>query len=115
MTSPAFLAHQFVTTLDRRDWPALRALLADDAAIHFVHDGRDFGADEWVEFNSSYPGHWSIVAEDIVATDTRAVVRARAFNEDAIFHFASFLTAAAGRITEVTEVWTDGHPNPMEE
>ncbi|MEZ5096481.1 MAG: nuclear transport factor 2 family protein [Nocardioides sp.] len=113
--TPASLAHRFADALDRRDWPALRALLADDCRIGFVHDGRTFGPDDWVAFNDDYPGRWSVVAEDIVATDDRAVLRARVFNEEALFHLASFLTVADGLITEVVEVWADGHASPTEE
>lgn len=115
MSSPAFIAHRFIVSIDSRDWPALRGLLADDARIEFVHDGKSFTADEWVAFNESYPGHWSFVAEDIVATDNRAVVRARVFDEDSLFHVASFLTIRDGLIRENTEVWADGHAAPTEE
>ncbi len=113
--TPAFLAHQFASALDRRDWPALRALLADDCRVELVHDGRTFGADEWVAFNADYPGRWSFVAEDIVVADGRAVVRARVFNEEAMFHVASFLSITDGLLHEVVEVWADGHASPTEE
>ena len=113
--SPATLAHRFADTLDRRDWAALRALLTDDCRIGFAHDGRTFGPDEWVAFNADYPGRWSVVAEDIVATDERAVVRARVFNDDSIFHVASFLAVTEGRIRDIVEVWADGHASPQEE
>ncbi len=115
MTTPATLAHRFADTIDRRDWRALRALLTDDCRIDLVHDGRAFGPDEWVAFNADYPGRWSFVAEDIVATGDRAVVRARVFNDEATFHVASFLAANDGRISEVVEVWADGHASPQEE
>ena len=36
------------------------------------------------------------VDEDIVVADGRAVLRARVFNEEALFHVASFLTVADG-------------------
>ena len=113
--TPAFLAHQFASTIDRRDWPALRALLADDCRVELVHDGRTFGADDWVEFNADYPGRWSFIAEDILVADGRAVVRARVFNEDATYHVASFLTVVDGLIREIAEVWADGHASAQEE
>lgn len=113
--TPAFLAHRFASAIDRRDWPALRALLADDCRVELVHDGRVFGADDWVGFNGDYPGRWSFVAEDIVVAEGRAVVRARVFNEEATFHVASFLTILDGLVTEITEVWADGHASAQEE
>lgn len=112
--TPAFLAHQFASTIDRRDWPALRALLADGCRVEMAHDGRTFGADEWVAFNDDYPGRWSFVAEDIVVADGRAVLRARVFDEEALFHVASFLTVADGLITQIVEVWADGHASATE-
>ena len=115
MTSAAFLAHQFVTAVDRRDWAALSALVDESCTVLFVHDNRRMNGAEWVALNADYPGRWSFVAEDIVATDTRAVVRARVFDEESTFHVASFLTVTDGRITDLTEVWADGHPAPTEE
>jgi hypothetical protein len=114
-TTPAYVAQQFAGTIDRRDWTGLRALLADEAVIEFVHDNRRFGADDWVEFNADYPGRWSYIAEDIVVGADRAVVRARVFDERTIFHVASFLTVADGLILAVTEVWADGHSSPQED
>lgn len=105
--TPAYLAHRFASTIDRRDWPALRALLSDDCRVELVHTGRVMGADEWVRFNEDYPGRWSFVAEDIVVAEGRAVLRARVFDEESTFHVASFLTVADGLIREVVEVWAD--------
>ncbi len=51
----------------------------------------------------------------VTSIDSRAVARARVFDEDATFHVASFLTVTDGRITDLTEVWADGHPAPTEE
>ncbi len=115
MTTPAYLAQQFAGTIDRRDWPGLRALLADDCVVELVHDGRRFGADDWVEFNADYPGRWSFIAEDFVVGGDRAVVRARVFDERALFHVASFLTVSDGLIHAITEVWADGHSSPQED
>ncbi len=114
-TTPAMVAHQFAGAIDRRDWEALRALLADDCEIEFVHDNRRFGPDEWVAFNSGYPGQWTFIAEDIVATEDRAVVRARVLNDTALFHAVSFLTVTDGLIHAVVEVWADGHASPQED
>jgi hypothetical protein len=115
MTSPAFVAHRFVKAIDRRDWDSLAALVDDSTTVHFVHDDKRMTGPEWVRFNADYPGRWSFVAEDVVATDVRAVVRARVFNDEATFHVASFLTVTDGRISDLTEVWADGHPAPTEE
>jgi ketosteroid isomerase-like protein len=113
--TPAVLAHQFANAIDRRDWAALGALLAPDCVVELVHHGRRFTGEDWVAFNADYPGSWSFVPEDIVATDDRAVVRARVFDADALFHVASFLTVVDGLISAVTEVWADGHASPTEE
>jgi len=113
--SPAAVAHRFAGLVDRRDWVGLEALLAEDCAVSFVHDGRVFTGTEWVAFNADYPGRWSFVAEDIVACDERAVVRARVFNDTATFHVASFLTVRDGLIHQIDEVWADGHAAPQED
>ena len=115
MTSAAFVAHQLVKAIDERDWDALASLVDESTTVLYVHDGRRMDGPGWVRFNADYPGRWSFVAEDIVATDTRAVVRARVFDEATTFHVASFLTVADGRITDLTEVWADGHPAAIEE
>ena len=115
MTSAAFVAHRLVKAIDERDWDSLSALVDASTTVLYVHDGRRMDGPEWMRFNADYPGRWSFVAEDIVATDTRAVVRARVFDEETTFHVASFLTVADGRITDLTEVWADGHPAAIEE
>ena len=112
---PGYLAHQLANVIDARDWDGLASLLAPDCTVRYVHDGSRFTGPEWVAFNAEYPGQWSFVAEGIVAAETRAVLRARVFNENAIFHVAAFLTAADGLINEIVEVWADGHSAPTQE
>jgi hypothetical protein len=104
---PAALARRYAATIDRRDWEALRALLADDCRVELLHSGEVFGPDEWVRFNADYPGEWRFAVEDAIAGDGRAVVRARVFDQETTFHVAVFLTLEGGLIREVTEVWTD--------
>jgi len=97
--------------IDAQAWDELRPLLHDDFRCRYVHTGEEFDADGWVRLNAEYPGFDHLVVEDLVGTRDRAVARCHVtgYVDGALAHFqvASFVTAAHGRISELTEVWTD--------
>ncbi len=113
MTAAAVL-DRFAEAIDARDWSALRGLLAPGFSASFVHTGQRFDAEEWVAFNSDYPGHWRFRWEDVVVAGDRGVGRARVSDDQQVFHVASFVTIdAEGLVSELVEVWTEGqHSGP---
>src|SRR6476619_6566456 len=53
--------------LEARDWPAARALLADDLVVELPATGERFtSADAFIAFNSHYPDGWSLEVQRVV-------------------------------------------------
>lgn len=114
---PEDLLHRLAAVIDAHDWAGLPALLDEGFRCELVHTGEVFDKDSWVRFNADYPGFERFVVVDCVASGDRAVGRARITGtvdgQPAEFAVATFLTARGGRITRLTEVWTDvGTPAP---
>ena len=94
-----------------REWDKIAGLLDPAVVVRYVHTGEVLDADAFVRANSDYPGEWRIDVEEIVGDGQRAASRARVYDDEQSFYVASFATTAGGRITEMTEVWTDtGQP-----
>lgn len=125
--------------IDARRWEDLPGLLHEDFACRYVHTGEQFGRDDWVRLNADYPGFDHLVIEDLVGAGDRAVARCHvtgdaaspetpadgsgaplvgsgAPGEERLLHFevATFVRVREGRITEMTEVWTDVAQTPPE-
>ncbi len=110
MTAAATLT-KFSDAIDRQDWPGLLTLLAPGFAGHYVHDGQRFDRDSFVAFNRAYPGSWRFRWVDVVDAGDRAVGRAEVADGTETYYVASFITVdTAGKITDLTEVWTDAVP-----
>lgn len=110
---------RFADAIATRDWDGLAALLAADFAARLVHTGETFDRDGFVAFNRDYPGPWTFALEDVVASGSTGVLRARVSAEPATYYVASFATLdESGSIVDLTEVWTDavatdgGRPHP---
>jgi len=98
-----------------RDWASLRSLLADDFSVTLLHTGEVFDAAGFVAFNSSYPGDWTYVRDEIVDGGDRAVLRSRTVVDGQTWHSASFGSVnQGGQLTQMVEVWTEAvapHPD----
>lgn len=126
------LLRQLCEHIDAHRWEDLPGLLHEDFVCRLVHTGEQFDGPTWVRFNAEYPGFDHLVLEDLVGAGDRAVSRCHvtghatpsakpaaspsAASEDALMHFevATFIRARAGRIVEMTEVWTDVAQTPPE-
>jgi DNA topoisomerase IB len=95
-----------------QQWDRLAELLDPGLAVYYVHTGEVLDLAGFVRGNADYPGRWLVDVEDLLGDGSRAVARARVYNEDQTFYVASFATEAGGRITELTEVWTDTGQEP---
>lgn len=97
--------------IEARRWGHLPALLHEGFVCRYVHTGEEFDRDGWVAVNADYPGFEHLVVEDLVGAGDRAVARCHVTGlvEGTLGHFevATFITAANGLVTEMTEVWTD--------
>jgi hypothetical protein len=112
-TAGALLA-SYAEAISGRDWPALRRLLADDAAVTLLHTGERHDADAFVAFNRDYPGEWVFHTDEVVDGGARGVLRAHTVVGDETYHVATFGSrGATGRLTDLVEVWTEAvAPHP---
>ncbi|SFF54037.1 nuclear transport factor 2 family protein [Blastococcus tunisiensis] len=110
MDAPALLA-RLCRLIDDRRWTDLTPLLHEDFECRYVHTSETFDRESWVRLNAEYPGFDHMVIHDLVGTDDRAAARCGVTGhvEGELVHFevATFVTARSGRISEMTEVWTD--------
>jgi hypothetical protein len=104
----------YAAAITAHDWPGLRALLADDATITFVHTGERLDPDGFVAFNRDYPAGWVFHRDEVVDGGVRAVLRARTEVGGATYHVATFGSLdQTGRLTDLVEVWTEAvAPHP---
>lgn len=104
--------------IDEHRWDDLPALLHDDFVCRYVHTGETFDRESWVRLNADYPGFDRMALEDLVASDERAAARChvtgQADGELVHFEVATFVAVRDGRISEMTEVWTDVAQTPPE-
>ncbi|MEP6797348.1 MAG: nuclear transport factor 2 family protein [Lapillicoccus sp.] len=112
MTSTPAL-RPFADAIDSQDWHTLRTLLAPGFHGVFVHDGRTFDADSFVDFQRAYPGRWRFEVVDHVEAGDRAVARSRVSDGEQVFHVATFATMVDGLITDLVEVWTEAATGPV--
>lgn len=113
------LLRDLCARIDAKSWTTLAELLHSDFVCSYVHTGETMNAAEWVRLNADYPGFERLELLDLVASGDRAVGRARIVGGPGgptqEFQVASFITARAGLIAELTEVWTDvGEAPPPE-
>jgi len=95
-----------------QQWDRISDVLDPDVRISYVHTGEVFDGEGFVRLNREYPGTWHVDVLDMVGDGQRAVSRARLRGGQETYWVASFATTRDGRITELTEVWTDGGQEP---
>lgn len=100
-----------MTAIDEKRWEDLEVFLHPDFVCQLVHTGESFDRDDWIRFNSDYPGFEHLKIEDLVAGPVEAACRSHVTgrNETGTQHFecASFARMRDGLIVRLTEVWTD--------
>lgn len=94
-------------TIQARDWPALRALLADGLQVHWWTSGERFdGADAFVEVQARYPEGWSVqLLESERLEDGRAFSLVRVDHPPHSFFATSIFRVDDGVITAIDEYW----------
>jgi hypothetical protein len=95
-----------------QQWDRISELLDPEVRISYVHTGEIFDRDGFIRLNRDYPGSWHVDVVDMVGDGYRAASRARVSDGPETFWVASFATTKDRRITELTEVWTDGGQEP---
>ncbi|HSI57477.1 MAG TPA: hypothetical protein VLA16_07970 [Ideonella sp.] len=102
--------HSLWALFQARDWAGARALLHDDATMHWVASGEHLlDADAIIKVNAIYPEGWSlhVISVDGLANgDVHSIVEVR-HGESRFFANSRFqLDAGPGRlIRQITEYW----------
>ncbi len=93
-----------------RDWPAMRALLADGCTMHWPCTRERFlNADAIVRVQAIYPEGWSIRIGEVVATVDGRVVSSVAVLHDGQTYFAHsvFVFGDDERVVRIDEHWSN--------
>ncbi|MFF2494725.1 nuclear transport factor 2 family protein [Agromyces sp. NPDC058064] len=113
---PATVIELLWARMQARDWPGVRALLADELVVDWYASlERIVGPENFVAVNAEYPEGWSIHVLSIVAEGDRVVSEVEVPHEGVgVFRAASFWTVHDGLVVEGREYWTTrgGDPAP---
>jgi len=105
--APLQVVESLWARLQARDWAGARALLHDDATLHWVTSGEHFDdADAIIRVNAIYPEGWTIrvIAVDAMANgDMHSIVEVT--HPPQRFFANSRFTLKAGRIRRISEHW----------
>ncbi len=105
------MMNRLAEVIDAHAWDELPDLLHEDFVCSYVHTEERFNRGMWVRLNADYPGFERFVLQDCIGGAARAAGRSHvtAHVGDTLQHFgvATFITLRAGRISEMTEVWTN--------
>lgn len=93
--------------MQARDWRGARALLHDDAVLHWWTSGeRIEGGDGIVRVNEAYPEGWTIHVLDVASRlDGRVQAWVRVDHPPQRFFATSLVTVVDGRIRTIDECW----------
>ena len=100
--------HAMWQRFEARDWAGARALLRDDAQLHWPTSGEHLlDADAAIRVQAIYPEGWRI---HVIAVDAMADGRVHSIVEvrhgsQRFFANSRFGFDEAGRISEITEYW----------
>jgi ketosteroid isomerase-like protein len=104
----------YVDVLERRDWPGLTALLAEDVVYEMPQTReRIRGRPAFVQFNMEYPGDWHLRVRRVVADGRLAAlwldVRVGAEEQDACVWVE---VGEHGLIGRITDFWPEPYDPP---
>jgi ketosteroid isomerase-like protein len=104
---PGQIVAELWSRIQARDWPGVRALLADDFLLEWPHDLILIrGPENYVELNRNYPEGWSIEVLRVVADGNSVVSEVRVPHPTVGPYYAlSFFEVEDGRITRGREYW----------
>jgi GNAT superfamily N-acetyltransferase len=104
---PVDVAHALWTRFQARDWAAARALLHDQAVVHWWASGETLhGADTFIAANAQYPEGWTIQVLDLAPMqDGRVLTQTRVNHPPQDFLASSLFRVRDGLIRRIDETW----------
>jgi ketosteroid isomerase-like protein len=105
-------ASDYVDALERRDWPRLTGLLAEDVVYELPQTReRISGRSAFLRFNIEYPGDWHLRLRRVVADGRTAALWLDVQEDGGQVDACVWLELSeAGRIARITDYW----PTPYE-
>lgn len=108
------VAADYVDSLERRDWPRLTGLLAEDVVYEMPQTReRIRGRSRFVQFNTEYPGDWHLRVRHLAADGRLAAlwldVRVATERQDACVWLE---VSEQGLITRITDYWPEPYEPP---
>ena len=114
MPDPVASVRALWDRFERRDWPAARRLLADDAVMTWMCSAERFhGGDAIIAVNAAYPEGWSIHVVDCVPLgDGRILSLVRVEHPPRCFFATSLFRIEQGLIRAIEEYWATAEAPP---
>lgn len=98
---------------DKRQFAEVAPLLADDFVCIWPQSKELIrGADNFIALNENYPGEWSINCKRVVDDGVQAVSEVELNYDGQVIYATSFFEFMDGRITKMTEHWSDPYEAP---
>ena len=109
------LCRSFFDAVLCQDPALLRKLFRKDAVIEWPCTNECFSRDEYIRANCEYPGEWDGEINSILPAAEQVVLITKVWSKDkcASFHCVSVLRIKNGKITALTEYWSDDEPAPQ--
>jgi len=99
----------YIESLERRDWPHVTSLLADDVVYEMPQSReRISGQARYLQFNIEYPGDWHLAVGRVVADGRQATLWVDARVGDDLEVACVWLELSQdGRIKRITDFWPE--------
>jgi ketosteroid isomerase-like protein len=111
--SPAAVAEQWWSAIDRGDFAAAEALLHPEAVVEWpLSNERMPSAEAWRAVNEHYPGTWRARVAAVVEQGEVAVTRTNVFDGAMNALAISWFTVRDGLITYLVEYWPEVYAAP---
>ena len=107
------LVSAFADTLERRDWTAFGALLADDVVYELPQTReRIRGRARYVRFNAEYPGDWHVQPVLVLGDDPNGCLLFRWTLDGESMLAVAFFEVRDAVIVKVTDLWPEPYEPP---
>lgn len=113
-SSPSTLVHRYWAAAQARDWPAFAACVHPEV-VYRVPQTREIvrGRADYVEFNATYPGDWTVQVISVAEAPGQAVSRtAFTVGDGEAVTGISFFEIHDGLITAIDDFWPEPYAPP---
>ncbi len=107
------LISRYYQSLNAKDWAGFRATLSPDV-VYEVPQTRERvrGLEAYIDFNTTYPGDWTLEVVRIIADETGASGQIRFLVDGQELTGISFFEIEDGLITHILDFWPEPYEPP---